>query len=203
MVLTVYPHHMLMDFAQPVWMHIMGQIISYASSLPVLAITLTGTLGAVYRSNIKWDMTSSLLVLSIFGWSAGVIPAVIDGTIAFNHVMHNTMWVPGHFHLYLLLGCVAMILAFINWIAKNEKPTAGFSGFEKTMLWTFAGSAFAFAMVFLMSGEASVPRRMAVHLPEWVWYSQVASLFAAGIVISAMFIIIRALSGVIKPAQQG
>ena len=202
MVLTVYPHHMLMDFAQPVWMHIMGQIVTYTSSLPVLAITLTGTLGAIYRSNIKWDMTSALLVLSIFGWSAGVIPAVIDGTIAFNHVMHNTLWVPGHFHLYLLLGCVAMILAFISWIAKNEKPAAGFSGFEKTMLWTFAGSAFAFALMFLMSGQASVPRRMAVHLPEWVWYSQVASVFAAGVVVSAMFIIIRALSGVIKPARQ-
>lgn len=202
MVLAVYPHHMLMDFAQPLWMHIMGQIISYTSSLPVLALTLTATLGAIYRSNIKWDLTSALLVLSIFGWSAGVIPAVIDGTIAVNQVMHNTMWVPGHFHLYLLLGCVAMILAFINWIANQEKAS-GFSGLEKTMLWTFACSGFAYALMFLMSGQASVPRRWAVHLPEWLWYSQAASLFAAGVVISAMIIIVRALGGIIKPARQG
>jgi cytochrome c oxidase subunit 1 len=202
MVLAVYPHHMLMDFAQPLWMHIMGQIISYTSSLPVLALTLTATLGAIYRSNIKWDLTSALLVLSIFGWSAGVIPAVIDGTIAVNQVMHNTMWVPGHFHLYLLLGCVAMILAFINWIANQEKAS-GFSGLEKTMLWTFACSGFAYALMFLMSGQASVPRRWAVHLPEWLWYSQVASLFAAGVVISTMVIIVRTLGWIIKPARQG
>lgn len=202
MVLAVYPHHMLMDFAQPLWMHIMGQIISYTSSLPVLALTLTATLGAIYRSNIKWDLTSALLVLSIFGWSAGVIPAVIDGTIAVNQVMHNTMWVPGHFHLYLLLGCVAMILAFINWIANQEKAS-GFSGLEKTMLWTFACSGFAYALMFLMSGQASVPRRWAVHLPEWLWYSQVASVFAAGVVISAMVIIVRTLGWIIKPARQG
>ncbi len=202
MVLTVYPHHLLMDYAQPLWMHIMGQIVSYTSSLPVLALTLTATLGTIYRSNIKWDLTSALLVLSIFGWSAGVIPAVIDGTIAVNQVMHNTLWVPGHFHLYLLLGCVAMILAFINWIANQEKAS-GFGSLEKTMLWTFASSAFAYALMFLMSGQASVPRRWAVHLPEWLWYSQIASLFAAGVVISAMAIIVRAMGGIISPARQG
>jgi cytochrome c oxidase subunit 1 len=202
MVLTVYPHHLLMDYAQPLWMHIMGQIISYTSSLPVLALTLTATLGTIYRSNIKWDLTSALLVLSIFGWSAGVIPAVIDGTIAVNQVMHNTTWVPGHFHLYLLLGCVAMILAFINWIA-NQEQASGFSVLEKAMLWTFACSAFAYALMFLLSGQASVPRRWAVHLPEWLWYSQVASVFAAGVVLSAMAIVIRAMNGIIKPARQG
>lgn len=200
MVLTVYPHHLLMDFAQPLWMHIMGQIISYTSSLPVLALTLTATLGMIYRSNIKWDLTSALLVLSIFGWSAGVIPAVVDGTIAVNQVMHNTLWVPGHFHLYLLLGCMAMILAFINWLSNQEKA-AGFSRLDKAMLWTFAISAFTYALIFLMSGQASVPRRMAVHLPEWVWYSQLGSLFAAGVVLSALVIVVRSLVGIIKPAK--
>lgn len=200
MVLTVYPHHMLMDFAQPLWMHIMGQIISYTSSLPVLALTLTATLGTIYRSNIKWDLTSALLVLSIFGWSAGVIPAVIDGTIAVNQVMHNTLWVPGHFHLYLLLGCMAMILAFINWLSNQEKAQ-GFSRLDKAMLWTFAISTFTYALIFLMSGQASIPRRMAVHLPQWVWYSQLGSLFAAGVVLSSMVIVARALAGIIKPAK--
>lgn len=202
MVLTVYPHHMLMDFAQPLWMHIMGQIISYTSSLPVLGLTLTATLGMIYRSNIKWDLTSALLVLSIFGWSAGVIPAVIDATIAVNQVMHNTMWVPGHFHLYLLLGCIAMILAFINWLADQEKLSS-FKALDKFLLWAFAIGAFTYALMFLFSGQASVPRRMAVHLPEWVWYSQVASLFAAVVVISSMTIIVKALSNIIKPAKQG
>lgn len=201
MVLIVYPHHMLMDYAQPLWMHIMGQIISYTSSLPVLAITLTATLGSVYRSNIKWDLTSALLVLSIFGWSAGVIPAVIDGTIAVNKVMHNTLWVPGHFHLYLLLGCVTMILGFINWLSNQEKA-GSFMGLDKAMLWTFAISAFAYALMFLLSGQASVPRRWAVHLPEWLAYSQIASIFAAGVVVSATIIIIRATGGIFKSAHQ-
>lgn len=202
MVLTVYPHHLLMDFAQPLWVHIMGQIVSYTSSLPVLALTLTATLGSIYRSKINWDLTAALLVLSIFGWSAGVIPAVVDGTIVINQVMHNTMWVPGHFHLYLMLGCVSMILAFINWISNKEAPS-GFTTLDKTMLWMFAGCVVAYAMMFLFSGQASVPRRWAVHLPEWVVYSQLASLFAAGIVVSAMTMIGKAMTGIIKSARVG
>ena len=46
---------------------------------------------------MKWNVTTSLLFVSIMGWSVGVVPAVVDGTIAINRVMHNTLWVPGHF----------------------------------------------------------------------------------------------------------
>ena len=52
----------------------------------------------------------SCVMLSMFGWAAGIVPAIIDGTISVNRVMHNTMWVPGHFHFYLLLGVVPMLL---------------------------------------------------------------------------------------------
>jgi cytochrome c oxidase subunit 1 len=193
MVLVVYPHHLLMDFAQPLWAQVLGQIVSYTSSLPVLAITLTGTLGAIYRSRMRWDLTSALLVLSVFGWSAGVIPAVIDGTIAVNMVMHNTQWVPGHFHLYLMLGCVSMIFAFIHWISRAERETA-FTVFDKVALWCFACGVMGFALMFLLSGHASVPRRWAVHLPEWQHYSQTATIFALTILLSAGAIVGGALA---------
>jgi cytochrome c oxidase subunit 1 len=193
MVLVVYPHHLLMDFAQPLWAHILGQVVSYTSSLPVLAITLTGTLGAIYRSRMQWDLTAALLVLSVFGWSAGVIPAVIDGTIAVNLVMHNTQWVPGHFHLYLMLGCVSMIFAFINWLAHAGRD-ASFDVFDKGALWLFALGVLGFALMFLLAGHASVPRRWAVHLPEWQHYGQAATIFALTILLSAGAIVGRALA---------
>jgi cytochrome c oxidase subunit 1 len=159
----------------------------------VLVITLTGTLGAIYGSRIKWDLTSSLLVLSIFGWSAGVVPAVIDGTIAVNLVMHNTLWVPGHFHLYLLLGCVSMILAFLNWAARGERPAA-FNLLDKAALGAFIAGGMGFVLMFLASGRDSVPRRWAVHLPEWIGYDRVASAFALVILLSAATIVLGALT---------
>lgn len=75
-------------------------------------------------------------------------------------------------------------------------------GLDKAMLWTFAISAFSYALMFLLSGQASVPRRWAVHLPEWLAYSQIASIFAAGVVVSATIIIIRATGGIFKSAHQ-
>ena len=81
MVLAVYPHHLMMDFVMPTWMLVMGQIVSYLSGLPVLVVTALGVLINVSRSGIRWDMTSGLLFLAVVGWSIGVIPAIVDGTI--------------------------------------------------------------------------------------------------------------------------
>ncbi|MDX1565961.1 MAG: cbb3-type cytochrome c oxidase subunit I, partial [Phycisphaeraceae bacterium] len=120
MVLSVYPHHLLMDFAMPEWMLWMGQIVSYLSGLPVLLVTAFGTLSIVNRSGIRWDLSSGLLFLAVFGWAAGVLPAIIDATIVVNRVMHNTMWVPGHFHFYLLLGMLAMVFGFMCYLRRGE-----------------------------------------------------------------------------------
>jgi len=198
MVLAVYPHHLLMDFAQPLWAHILGQVLSYTSSLPVLAVTLVGTLGSIYRSRIKWDLVSGLLVLSIFGWSAGVVPAVIDATISVNQVMHNTLWVPGHFHLYLLVGCVSMLFAFATWISRGEQKST-FSIGDKAVIGIFIASAMGFVLMFLASGHASVPRRWAVHLPEWLAYDRIASLCAVLILLSASHIVVRAVMRLPNP----
>jgi cytochrome c oxidase subunit I len=95
MVLIVYPHHLLMDFAMPKWALILGQIVSWLSGLPVLLVTAFGALTNVHRSGIKWDAAAGLVFLGVAGWAIGVIPAILDGTIAINSVMHNTQWVRG------------------------------------------------------------------------------------------------------------
>ena len=193
MVMFVYPHHLLMDFVMPTWMLLMGQILSYLSGLPVLVVTAYGALMIVHRSNLRWDMVSGLLFVSIFGWAVGVIPAVIDGTIAANQVMHNTMWVPGHFHMYLIVGLVAMLFGFMYYIA-NQNGSTGL--LDKVAFWLYVITGTAFCFNFLASGQASVARRWAVHLPEWVSYSQVASLLAAGITLAALVFALRFLTSI-------
>ena len=191
MVMFVYPHHLLMDFVMPIWMLLMGQILSYLSGLPVLVVTAYNALTIVHRSNLRWDMVSGLLFVSIFGWAAGVIPAVIDGTITANQVMHNTMWVPGHFHMYLVVGLVAMLFGFMYYIARNG--SAGL--LDRLAFWVYLVAGTGFCMNLLASGQASVARRWAVHLPEWVGYSQVASLLAAATALAALVFALRFLTG--------
>lgn len=191
MVMAVYPHHLLMDFAMPTWALVLGQIVSYIGGFPILVVTGYGALTIVYRSGIQWDMVSRLLFVSMFGWCVGVVPAVIDGTIAVNRVMHNTMWVPGHFHMYLILGLVAMLFGFMYYISNQEARHKSIDGIA-FWFYTIAGVAFSFG--FLVSGYHSIPRRWAQHFPEWVSFSQISSVFAAIIAVAALVFALRFLT---------
>lgn len=188
MVMAVYPHHLLMDFVMPTWALILGQILSYTSGFPVLVVTAFGALTIVHRSGIKWDIVSKLMFLSMLGWSVGVIPAVIDGMIAVNQVMHNTMWVPGHFHMYLIVGLVSMLFGFKYYIANQEGTH---KGIDNVAFWMFAVGGIGFSMSFLMSGSASIPRRWAEHLPEWVGYASSASSIAILVALASAIFAIR------------
>jgi len=191
MVLIAYPHHLLMDFVMPKWVLIVGQVASYTAGLPVLVVTAYGALTLVYRSGIRWDAASSLLFLSMFGWAAGIVPAIVDATIMVNLVMHNTMWVPGHFHFYLLLGMTAMVFGFMYFLGHDRET--GESVLDRLAVWVFALGGLGFAFVFLYSGKEGVPRRWAVHLPEWVAYDRLASLFAVGVTAAVLVFVLRFL----------
>ena len=190
MVMAVYPHHLFMDFVMPTWALIIGQVFSYLGGFPILVVTGWGALTIVHRSAIEWNMASRLLFLSIFGWCVGVVPAVIDGTIAVNQVMHNTMWVPGHFHMYLIVGLLAMLFGFMYYLANQTSR----GGIDKLAFWLYMLAGVGFSFGFLTSGMHSIPRRWAAHLPEWVGFSQTSSLFAALVAASASIFALRFLT---------
>lgn len=190
MVMAVYPHHLLMDFVMPTWVLVIGQIVSYTSGFPILVVTAFGALTIVHRSGIQWDMASSLLFLSMFGWAVGVVPAVIDGTVAVNNVMHNTMWVPGHFHMYLIVGLVAMLFGFKFYLARQTQ----FAISDRLAFWLYCFGGVGISVTFLISGFHSIPRRWAVHLPEWVEHSQPAAIAGAAVTIATIYFATRFLT---------
>lgn len=190
MVLTVYPHHLLMDFAMPRWMAVMGQVISYTSGLPVFLVTAYGALTNIYRSEMRWKTPAMLIILSMFGWAGGIIPAIIDATISVNRVMHNTLWVPGHFHFYILLGVLPMNLAFMyHLIGRDTERTV--RGSDRLAFWTYLVGGLAFVLMFLAGGHASVPRRWAVHYAEWQVFDQVASVGATLVILAMLLFTVR------------
>jgi cytochrome c oxidase subunit 1 len=191
MVLGVYTHHLFMDYANPLWASVLGQVLSYTSSLPVLAVTALATLANVHRSGMKWNVTAGLLFASIFGWSVGVVPAVIDGTIAINRVMHNTLWVPGHFHTYLLLGVVAMLFGFMYFLGLSTG--ASDSAIDRASFWMYTLGTIAFAATFLAAGAMSIPRRWAVHMDPWKANDAVGAVFALVVVVGALVFVIKFL----------
>jgi cytochrome c oxidase subunit 1 len=107
--------------------------------------------------------------------------------------MHNTMWVPGHFHFYLLLGEVAMAFGFMAWLVKR-RPDESFAMFGKAAFSAYVLGGIGFVLSLLFAGAASIPRRWAVHLPEWQGNGQIASIFAAVAVLGALGFLLRYLA---------
>ena len=201
MVLIVYPHHLLMDYVMPHWMLIMGQAVSYSAGLPVFAVTVYGALTNVYHSGMRWRMPAKLLMLSMFGWAAGIVPAIIDGTISVNKVMHNTQWVPGHFHFYLLLGVLAMVLALMYHLIGAEAVPDRVIDRVGFPVYVIGGLVFVFA--FLAAGHVSVPRRYAVHRPEWIPYDQLGSIGALLVIVAMLVFAVRIIVALLRSADNG
>jgi cytochrome c oxidase subunit 1 len=196
MVMAVYPHHLFMDFVMPKGLVVAGQIVSYLSGIPLLLVTVYGALVNIYRAGVKWDLPLRLLVFSLFGWAAGAIPAIIDGTIRVNVVMHNTQWVPGHFHFYLLLGLVPMLLGAMLYVCTRS----GFveSTVDKAAFWIYGVAGVAFCMVFLAGGSQGVPRRFALHDIEWLSFARIGTVAAVLVLVTAVVLGVRLLARVPK-----
>src|SRR4029450_11044639 len=113
LVMFAYLHHLYMDFAQPQWLQVVGQLASYLISVPAAVVTIFSTLALVYGANMRWKLPSLMLYLGVMGWAIGGVAAVIDSTVMVNSRFHNTLWVPAHFHTYYVMGVVLMILGSV------------------------------------------------------------------------------------------
>lgn len=197
-VIVVYPHHLMMDFAQPRWLTVMGQLVSWGAGFPVFVVTVYGALNNIYRSGIRWNVPSRLLILSMFGWAAGIVPAILDGTVRNNLVMHNTQWVPGHFHFYLLIGVLVMTLALLFHVVGRNQNAAPNSGSDRIGFGVYLAGALVFTLAFLDAGHASVPRRMATHLPAWTFTDKMGSVGAILVVLGMLYFTIRITLGLVR-----
>ncbi|MBV6519909.1 MAG: hypothetical protein MNPFHGCM_00012 [Gemmatimonadaceae bacterium] len=202
-VIVVYPHHLLMDFAQPRWLAVIGQMVSWGAGFPVFLVTVFGALTNLHRSGIRWTMPSRLLILSMFGWAAGIVPAILDGTIRNNLVMHNTQWVPGHFHFYLLLGVLAMAMALMYHVIGSRVSAPPNSSADKLGFPLYLAGGLIFTYAFLDAGRLSVPRRMAEHLDSWTFTDKVGSIGAILVVLAMLYFAIRISAGLLKQPSAG
>ncbi|MCS6879109.1 MAG: cbb3-type cytochrome c oxidase subunit I [Geminicoccaceae bacterium] len=195
-VMAVYPHHLLQDTVMPAWTLAVGQILSYGTAVPLVAVTTLGLLSQLHRSGARLDLPAALLVLGVGGWTAGVMPAWIDGIVAVNKVMHNTLWVPGHFHMYLILGQVAFVWAVLLRLARG-RDERGLSASDGIVFWLYLLGGAGLALGFLIAGAASVPRRWAVHDPAWIVHDVPGVLFAVMVLAGAAGFFAKAVPGLL------
>jgi len=207
-IVFAYFHHLYMDFVQPTGLQIAGQLASYFSAIPATAVTMFGVIAQLYRSKVKWGVIPTAFLLGVAGWAIGGFAAVVDSTISINRVLHNTLWVPAHFHTYMLMGVVLLILAFLYYLGSTEKnrdlsPKAGF-GF-----WLFVAGAYGFLLMFYLGGMESIPRRFSEYASSGIAHThdtgallaKVAALFVALVLIGLLMMYGALFNGLLKKDQ--
>ena len=156
-----------MDFVQPEGFQIIGQLASYLASLPAAAVTVFSVWVAVYRIKIKWTFTNLLFFIGVAGWVIGGFGAVIDATITNNIVLHNTLWVPAHFHTYNILGNVLFSLGFFYWFSIQFTGKAINEKLSKLILTLLIIGGSGFLLAFYIGGADSIPRRYSNYPEEF------------------------------------
>ncbi len=181
-VLFAYFHHLYMDFAQPVAFQFAGQIMSWFAPLPAACVTIFSVLTTVYHSNMKWSLASLLYFFGVMFWAIGGVGAILDAVIANNFVLHNTQWVPAHFHTYNLLGNVFFSLAFASWFADEVGNKKIAPGLVKIIFSLLVTGGVGFVLSFYLGGALSVPRRVDSYnevVNKGVSLAQMAVIFAS------------------------
>ncbi|MEZ5068496.1 MAG: cbb3-type cytochrome c oxidase subunit I [Bacteroidia bacterium] len=182
-VLAAFLHHMYMDFAQPQSLQLIGQFASYLASLPSAAVTVFSIIVAVYRTKIKWSMANLLFIIGTCGWIIGGVGALIDATISNNFVLHNTLWVPAHFHTYNAMGNVLFSLGFFYWFSVQYSKSEVTNKLQSLKIALLILGGIGFLAAFYIAGADSIPRRYSNYPAELAAGKSYALLGAVSAII--------------------
>ncbi len=188
-VAIAYFHHMYMDFVQFLPLQYIGEAASYLSSIPTALVTVYGSLMLVYRSRMRWSLGSLFMFGGLVGWIVGGFGAVLDATIPLNSDLHNTLWVPGHFHTYLLEGVVLFVLGW-TFMMLEERSGSVTSAIVRWLvgLGVFGGGGL-FLLGFYIAGAEGVPRRYAIQPAPGPEMSGLASIGVIILVIALVIVL--------------
>jgi cytochrome c oxidase subunit I len=189
---VVWAHHVYIDHpdgsAQGT-INVLMQPTTFALVIPS-ALSLYSLGMTIYRSDWQWGVVETTLFLGLFSWLTAGLSGVVNATIAFDKVVHNTLWIVGHFHQMAIVNIGFVIFAGIYWLVPNVygKPLWSES-LAKWHIWlTFIGvnvnSAF-----WLWQGLNGAPRRFA-ELPSGYEASTRAALpFVAMIAVAQILFV--------------
>jgi mono/diheme cytochrome c family protein len=139
--------------------------MTFALTIPS-ALSLYSLGFTIYRSDFQWTAASTALFLGIVGWLLAGLSGVINATIAFDEIVHNTLWIVGHFHHMAMLNIgFAIFAATYAYLPELTGNRLWSEGLAKAHVWITFVAGSGFFAVWLVEGLEGAPRRFSV-LPE-------------------------------------
>ncbi len=165
---VIWAHHVYMDYPEgtaQAAINTLAQPLTFAIVIPS-ALSLYSLAFTIYRSEWRWTGASTAFFLGLVSWLLAGLSGVVNATIVWNAVVHNTLWVVGHFHQMALLNIGLVIFGavyyFLPELTGRELWSDAMAKWHVWLTFVFGNLNSA---IWLWQGLEGVPRRFAV-LPE-------------------------------------
>lgn len=168
---VVWAHHVYIDYPTDLqkWVNTAMQPTTFALTIPS-ALSLYSLFFTVFRSRFEWTGASTALFLGMIGWLTSGLSGVVNATIAFNEIVHNTLWVVGHFHHMALFNIGFVIFAAVYaYLPELSGKRLYSDGLAKAHVWISFLAGMGFFIPWLLEGLEGAPRRFSVLPEEFGW----------------------------------
>ena len=191
---SVWAHHIYLDYPEHTHQSLINtfmQPITFALVIPS-ALSLYSLGMTVLRSNFKWTGASTALFLGMVSWLLAGLSGIVNATIAADVIVHNTMWVVGHFHHMALLNIGLLIFgAIYHFIPELTGKRLWSDDLAKWHIWlTFLAGSFNSAY-WMIDGLRGSPRRFAVPFAEYATLNQLALVMVAILAIAQVLFVVN------------
>jgi len=99
------PIHHLYMVDLPVAIKLLQEVLTYAVVVPSM-MTFLNLWATVKGANINLNLISVWISISFAGAIAAGVTGIANADLSFDSIIHNSMWVPGHFHAMIFWSIV-------------------------------------------------------------------------------------------------
>jgi heme/copper-type cytochrome/quinol oxidase subunit 1 len=175
--ILVFSHHMFMDLPNPIWLQMISQTASLGIVFPS-GLTIITVLMHMWRAHVSWNLTTRFLLAGIAGWAFGGFQGTETGMWGADIYQHNTMALPGHIHLIVLLGPVLMGFGLIYLVIEDLTKKRLNKTLGEIHFWLTIFGGFGFALLFTIIGMEGAIRREANMPLAFDWAMPLLLFFA-------------------------
>jgi cytochrome c oxidase subunit 1 len=190
----VWAHHVYLDYPEDTHQGLINtlmQPMTFALVIPS-ALSLYSLGMTVLRSNFRWTAASTALFLGMVSWLLAGLSGIVNATIAADVIVHNTMWVVGHFHHMALLNIGLLIFgALYHFIPELTGKRLWSESLAKWHVWlTFLAGSINSAY-WMIDGLRGSARRFAVPFEEYMTLNQLAVVMVAFLALAQILFVIN------------
>lgn len=189
----VFHHHFQANVTEHTWVQRLFQLLTLLILVPStlhvfnwIATLWQGPIPESARRAIPFKFTVGAIFMLIIGGVAGFLNAQVTVDTDF---IHNTFWLPAHFHGIFLGFCVQMAIAAIYYLYPYFTGRHFHQGLANAHFWLWQVGIFAMVMLMYSLGLSYFPRWVVDYLPVLQWSVPQFWLTIAGFLVGLGFLL--------------